>query len=293
MPASVTDSLREARGRLEAAGCGSAAADASLLLAHVLGVAKHVLRVEPDRRLTDEETARFDALVSQRLRRRPVSHLLGRSEFRSLEFEVTDAVLAPRPETEALVEAACAVADAASAAGRAPLLADVGTGTGCIAVAVAAERATALVLATDASGEALEVARRNVTRHRLTDRVTLLHGDLLAPVRAALADGVLDAVVSNPPYVRRSEAGEVDPEVLWEPACAVFCDGEPADLYARIAREAAPLVRDGGALVPELPGEGSDVVLGAVASVGGWTEVVARPDLAGLPRILSARRARL
>jgi len=292
MPASVAGILRAARERLEASGCGSAAVDASLLLAHALGVARHVLRVEPDRRLTDAEAARFESLVAQRVRRRPVSHVLGRSEFRSLEFEVTDAVLAPRPETEALVEAACAVADAAAAAGRVPLFADVGTGSGCIAIALAAARAAAGVLATDASGEALEVARRNAARHGVLGRVTLLRGDLLAPVRAAVADGALDAVVSNPPYVRRSEAGEVDPEVLWEPACAVFCDGEPADLYARIAREAAPLVRDGGRLVLELPGEGSDAILAAVASAGGWAEASARPDLAGLPRVLSARRAR-
>lgn len=292
MTPTVLDAGRAARRRLEAAGCGSAALDATLLLAHVLGVERHVLRVAPDRRLTEAEAARFEALVAERARRRPVSHLLGRAEFRSLDFEVTDAVLAPRPETEALVEAAALVADRAAAEGRSPLLADVGTGSGCIAVALAAERPPVRVLATDASGEALEVARRNAARHGVAGRVTFLRGDLLVPVRESVADGALDAVVSNPPYVRRSEAGEVDPEVLWEPASAVFCDGEPADLYARIAREAAPLVRGGGALLLELPGDGSAAVASAVAAAEGWTDVVVRPDLAGLPRVLSARRAR-
>jgi release factor glutamine methyltransferase len=290
MPSTVVHAWRSARARLEEAGCSSAALDASLLLAHVLRADRSVVHAQPDRTLSAAETSRLEALVAQRARRRPVSHLLGRTEFRSLEFEVTDAVLAPRPETEALVEAACAAAARAVEAGRTPLLADVGTGSGCIAVAVAAEAASARLLATDASGAALDVARRNAERHGVAERVTFLRGDLLTPVRAAVADGALDAVVSNPPYVRRSEAGEVDPEVLWEPASAVFCDGEPADLYARIAREAAPLVRPGGELLLELPGAESEPVVLAVAAVAGWAGVTVRPDLVGLPRILRAVR---
>jgi len=291
MPSTVVEAWRSARTRLEAAGCSSASLDASLLLAHVLGVGRSVVHLQPDRPLSDAEAGRFEALLAQRVRRRPVSHLLGRAEFRSLEFEVTDAVLAPRPETEALVEAACAAAARAAQSGRTPLLADVGTGSGCIAVATAVESPSTRVLATDSSGAALDVARRNAARHRVAERVSFLRGDLLAPVRASTADAALDAVVSNPPYVRRSEAGEVDPEVLWEPASAVFCDGEPADLYARIAREAGPLVRTGGELLLELPGAESDPVVAAVAAVPGWEDVSVRPDLAGMPRVLRALRA--
>jgi release factor glutamine methyltransferase len=157
-------------------------------------------------------------------------------------------------------------------------------------VALAVERPAARVLAVEASGAAAEVARRNAARHRVLDRVEILRGDLLEPVRARVAGGALDAVVSNPPYVRRSEAGEVDPEVLFEPSCAVFCDGEPADLYARIARDAAPLVRPGGEILLELPGAGSEPVVAAVSAVPGWSEGSSAPDLAGLPRVLRALR---
>jgi len=246
--------------------------------------------VEDGRALLPPETARFDAVVAERLRRRPLAQLTGTREFRSLDFEVTADVLSPRPETEMLVDAACEACDRAAAEGREPVVADVGTGSGCIAVAIAVERPRARVLAVEASGAAAEVARRNVLRHRVGDRVRLLRGDLLGPVAVASGPASLDAVVSNPPYVTRAEAGECDPEVLWEPAGAVFCDGEPAALYARIATDAAPLVRPGGQLALELPGTRAAPVVDAVAAVAGWSRVAALPDAAGLPRVLRAVR---
>lgn len=282
--------LRNARAALAASGIGSADLDAALILGHVLRVPRHRVRTEPDRELTPDEAAHVAAVVAERVRRRPMSQILGRAEFLSMEFEVTADVLAPRPETEALVEAACAASDVVSAVGRVPVVVDVGTGSGAIAIAVAALRPDASVHTVDVSGAALLVARRNAERHGVASRVTFHRGDLLAPVAAALGPASVDVVVSNPPYVKRSEAGECDPEVLWEPACAVFCEGEPATLYARIAADAAPLVRAGGTLLLELPGATSGPVIAAVRAVPGWHDVTVAPDLGGHPRVLRASR---
>lgn len=289
----VLGALREGRARLAASGVGSADLDAALLLGHVLGVERHRLRTEPDRALSREQSAAFARLVAERERRRPLAQILGRREFRSLDFEVTDAVLTPRPETEMLVDAALAACDRALAEGRAPVVVDVGTGSGCIAVAVAVERPAARVHAVETSGRAAEVAARNIARHGVADRVTLHRGDLLAPVAAALGPSSVDAVVSNPPYVRRSEAGECDPEVLWEPACAVFCDGEPAALYARIAADAARIVRPGGLLALETPSSGAERIAEAVTAQPAWTDVRLAADGAGLCRVVAAVRAPL
>lgn len=286
----VRSALHAVRAELAASGIGSADLDAALILGHALGWPRHRVRTEGDRELAPGDVARVRALAADRVRRRPMSQILGRAEFLSLEFDVTCDVLAPRPETEALVEAVLAECGRVLREPRTPVVADVGTGSGCIPVAVAVRCPAADVHTTDVSGPATLVARRNAERHGVASRIVFHRGDLLAPVACALGPASLDVVVSNPPYVRRSEAGECDPEVLWEPACAVFCDGEPAALYARIATDAAPLVRAGGALLLELPGAGSDLVASAVSAIAGWGDVTVAPDLAGLPRVLRARR---
>jgi release factor glutamine methyltransferase len=268
--------------------------DAALLLAHVLGVDRSRLRTEPHRAVGAADQDALDRVVAERVRRRPLAQILGRREFRSLDFEVTGDVLTPRPETELLVDVAAEACDRAAAEGRAPVVVDVGTGSGCIAVAVAVERPAAQVHGSDASGAALAVARRNVARHGVAERVTLHRGDLLAPIARALGAGSVDAVVSNPPYVRRSEAGECDPEVLWEPAGAVFCDGEPAPLYARIAKDAWPLLRPGGVLAVETSDldaagatELASTMLAAAGAPQGAFDV---RQHGGSPRVLVLRR---
>lgn len=287
----ISDLLRDARAALGVAGCASPDLDATLLLAEVLGVPKHRIRTEPSREVGDADATRFRGLVAERARRRPMSQILGRVEFRSLEFEVTDKVLAPRPETEDLVEraiaAAARIAASDGAPGRAPRIAEIGAGSGCNVVAIAVACPAALLFASDVSGAALAVAARNAARHGVADRVRLLRGDMAAPLREY---GPFDVVLSNPPYVRRSEAGELDPEVLWEPACAVFCDGEPREVYARVAAEAAAVTAPGGMLLCELPGDDPAVIVAAVAGLGAWRDVSVAPDLAGNPRVLSATR---
>jgi release factor glutamine methyltransferase len=286
----VRNALASAAARLRDAGVGSPELDAALLLADTLGVSRTRLSLEPEAIVDAADAARFDDSVARRAQRRPISHLRGRQEFWSLEFLVTPDVLTPRPETEMLVELAAEHLRGACATSARPTAVDVGTGSGCVAVALAVEVPEARVLAVDVSGRALAVARENVRRHGVGERVEVRRGDLLAGVDGYL-DRHVDVALSNPPYVRRSEAGSVDAEVLWEPSVAVFCDGPPERLYARIASDAAALVRPGGLLLLELPGRASEPVVEAVRVVEGWSHVTTLPDLAGLPRVLRAVRA--
>lgn len=277
----VTDALRLGRDRLAAGGVPAPERDAAILLERATGLPRTALRTQPSHEIDATAAGRFEGLLALRAARRPMSQILGEQEFRSRPFRVTPAVLAPRPETEDLVE------EALRSGGAGARFAEAGVGSGALVVSIAAERPHGVVCGSDISGGALAVAGENARRHGVAERVVLRRGDLWAP----LADlGPFDVMVSNPPYVRRSEAGEVDPEVLWEPACAVFCDGEPADLYARIAAEAAPLLRPGGVLLLELPGPESEPVIAAVRGVAGYGEVSFRPDLAGHPRVLRAVR---
>src|SRR5438552_9983450 len=203
----VSTALRQAEHRLREAGIPDASADAELLLRHVLGWNRAAMIVRAADALPTPEEQRFFALVEQRAARRPLQHLTGTQAFWHHEFVVTSDVLIPRPETEVLVEAALdAMKDVA-----APLVVDVGTGSGCIALSLAAERPDAIVHAVDASAAALAVAAENAGRLGLGGRIELHEGDLLAPV-ARLRGGV-HLVVSNPPYVDPSEIASLAPEV--------------------------------------------------------------------------------
>lgn len=279
----VRSALRSARDRLAAAGVSSPDLDAALLLAQTLGVRRERLALEPERLLAEAERARFEDLVGDRARRVPMAQILGRAEFWSLDFKVTKDTLSPRPETEMLVEEAVkALRDVAS-----PVVVDIGTGTGCIAIAIAKEVPSAVVHAVDLSPAALAVARENVRRHGLETRIHLHLGDMFAPLVGVLAPGSVDVVVSNPPYVRRDE--EFDLEILHEPAMALFVDDVPG-IYRRIAEEAAGFVRFDGTLFMELPGLTSWPAVYAARSCGHWQNLVFASDLGGLPRVLGGTR---
>ncbi len=281
----IRAALRSARERLAAAGVSSPDLDAALLLAEVLGVRRELLALDLDRGLDGPSLTRFHARVACRERREPMAHILGRAEFWSLEFKVTPDVLSPRPETEMLVEEAVkALSGVAS-----PVVVDVGTGTGCIAVAIAKEVPAAVVHALDVSSAALDVARENVRRHGLEARIHLHLGDLFAPLVGVVRPASIHVVVSNPPYVRRDE--EFDPELLFEPEIALFVDDVPA-AYRRIAEEAAEFVRFDGALMMELSDSAADAVVGSLRTSSRWRDVRLLRDLAGLPRLSTAVRAR-
>src|SRR2546428_12142037 len=210
---------------LRAAGIPTAALDADVLLAHVLGVSKETLYAHPDSEMSHGAQRRYGELVDRRARGEPVAYLRGFKEFYGLRFTVDPRVLIPRPETETLVDAARELI-----AGRAVTVADVGTGSGAVAVAIAAHERTVHLIATDISIDALVVARENTLRNGVADRVELREGDLLAPI----ADPV-DMVVANLPYLRYDFLARLVGErtsLEFEPRLAVMAGNDDLQLLA-------------------------------------------------------------
>jgi release factor glutamine methyltransferase len=281
--ATIADRLAEGRARLEAAGLRPADArfDAEVLARHVLGWDRATLVV----RSRDAEPAgfvdAFDQLVARRAARQPVAQVTGVREFWGLDFEVTPDVLTPRPETELIVEEALAFADGH----RCTRVTDVGTGSGCLAIAIAHARPGLQLYATDISERALAVARRNAARHGVTDRITFAEGDLFAGGDAA------DLIVSNPPYVPDADAGHMQPEVVrHEPHTALFGGPGGLEIAQRLLVEAVPRLAPGGRLIVEFGfGQEADVV--ALAEAAGWRVVRVREDLQGIPRTVVLARA--
>lgn len=204
--------LKRATGYLDAHGSSSPRLDAEVLLAHILGIRRLDLYLQFDRPLDESQLAPYRELTARRGRGEPVAYLTGHREFMALDFEVTPDVLVPNPDTEVLVQRAV---EWGRSRGGALRVADIGTGSGCIAISVAHYLPEAVVDATDISPEALAVAARNVARRGVGDRVRLFEGDLSAPL-----EGRYDAVLANLPYVRRE--AELAPEVLAQPAIALF-----------------------------------------------------------------------
>lgn len=284
-PTAVRTLLREATARLAEAGVGAAAWDAELLLRRTLGWDRARLLATPDEVLPLEARERFERLVQSRAQRRPLQYLVGLQAFWRHDFLVTPDVLIPRPSTEHLVEAALEyLRDVPN-----PRLADVGTGSGCIAVSLAAERPDARVDALDLSPAALAVAARNAERVGVAARVRLHAGDLLAPV--AHEPGAFDAVLSNPPYVDPADAPSLEPEVReHEPHLALFAPGPgPYGMFERLLPAAFRALRPGGFVALEV-GQDMDEHVAALASDQGFEVLERRADLAGIPRIVIARR---
>ncbi len=276
--------LREAAAALETAGVPAPEWDAERLLRHVTGWDRAAVVARPDAPVDEEAAARFRALVARRAARAPLQHLVGTQAFWRHDFFVTPDVLVPRPETEVLVETALGLLRGASR----PVIVDVGTGSGCIALSLAAERKDAEVHAVDLSERALAVARDNARRLGLEERVAFHHGDLLAPV-AALR-GRVDLVVSNPPYVDAADRDALAPEVRdHEPALALFPPGDALLFYRRLAAEAPALLRPGGWLAVEV-GAGQAAAVAALFGHAGLAAAAPTADLAGIPRVIAATR---
>ena len=281
MPPALHDVLSAAARRLREAGIAgdAAAADVDVLARHVLGWDRARLlarRLDP---VPAGFVDRFQPLIERRATRAPVAYLTGTREFYGLLFEVTPAVLVPRPETELAVEAALAcLADR----GDPPRVVDVGTGSGCIAVALATARGDAALVATDRSRAALAVARRNAGRHHVEDRVRLLAADALD----AFAPDAFDLVVSNPPYVP-DDSPEVWADVRdHEPASALYAGADGLDVVRRLIAAAPGRLRAGGHLVIEIGAGQAPAVAELAAAAGTWTTPVDfRLDLQGIARV--------
>ncbi len=280
---------REARSRLAAAGIESAAAEADLIARHVLGLTRVELVAGPRRPLGPNERRRLTRILHRRLNRFPLQYLLREVDFFGLTLEVTPAVLIPRPETEGLVERVLA--------GLAPdepaTVLDVGTGSGAIALAVAAGRPRARVWGTDLSPAALRVARRNARRLGLADRVRFFAGDLTDPVERAQPVPPFRVVVSNPPYVASRERRSLAPEVAdHEPAAALFAPERGLGVIRRLIPRAARLLPEKGLLALEIGESQGEAVRKLAAGSRQFREVRVERDLAGRDRYLLAVRSR-
>jgi release factor glutamine methyltransferase len=280
----VSEALRAAASRLQAAGVPDAAWDAELLLRHVLGFDRGALLSRESEELTADQEAQFLSLVEQREARRPLQHLTGVQAFYGRDFAVSPDVLIPRPETEVLVESALE-----RLPGSQPTVAvDIGTGTGCIALTLAAERPACEVHALDISREALEVARTNARRLGLEGRVRFYQGDLALPLRDMVRR--VDLVASNPPYVDAADFASLMPEVRdHEPRLALVPVPDAPRMYRRLAGGARRLLRPGGALLLEV-GQGQAEEVSSICAREGFQVERVVPDLAGIPRVVVAVR---
>jgi release factor glutamine methyltransferase len=312
----VRAALKEGMAQLRAAQIPSHTLATELLLMHALGRDRAWIYTHPEEAVDPPIAQKFLALIARRAAGEPVQYLTGKQEFWGLEFEVNPAVLIPRPETEHVMEVALARLGERgikihmdTGVPREKLrVADVGTGSGCLAVALAWELPHAEVFATDISALAMEVARRNAARHGVADRIHFLQSDLLTglektdptsvgarhAVPASARDAALfDLIVSNPPYIAHNHAAQLQREVRdHEPHAALFGGPTGIEMYQRLIHQARDLLRDSGILVLELGHDSAEHVRKIFDAQPEWTKVAITMDLAGIPRVLAAERAR-
>jgi release factor glutamine methyltransferase len=264
--------------------------DAEILLAHTLGCKRIDLYVHFDRPVPPEKLAAFREVVRQRSAGKPVKYILGKCEFMSLEFTVNESVLIPRPETEVVVEAAIEKLQAMTDRPE-PLVLDLGTGSGCIAVSIAVEIRNARLIATDVSSEALAVAKTNAERHGVAGRIQFLQGDFLDAVAGAGIEGLVDLVVSNPPYVSEAELPTLPPEVrLYEPKTALVAGPDGLAACKKIVPGAPAFLRPGGWLVLEMGRGQFESVRALAEAAGGYEEISAVKDALNIDRAFLARK---
>jgi len=323
----IRTALKQGIARLRAANVSSHTLAAELLLLHATGRTRTSLYSHPEDALTDTESQNYFSMIERRAAGMPTQHLTGKQEFWGLEFEVTPDVLIPRPETEHVIEVALdrlALRDLRSRqsqnmSGEGLLVADIGTGSGCIAIALAKELPAARFYALDVSVAALAVAQQNARRLGCSDRIAFLASNLLekfllggaqhaaplqGPERLALTRDsetshreslirsrqslLFDLIVSNPPYVALHEAATLAPEVRdHEPAIALFGGEEGYELYADLITQSAACLKPGGVLVLEL-GHDSLPAVRPLLDTPNWVNVGVTNDLAGIPRVVSA-----
>jgi release factor glutamine methyltransferase len=284
----LKESLSSAIARLTAGQVPSPRLNAETLLMFVLGCDRAYLFAHPERELNADEQTRYELALAERVCGVPAQYITGHQEFWGMDLIVTPAVLIPRPETEHLIEAVLELQKPDHRA-HAPELRDlrfmdVGTGSGCIALALAKEFPSAEIHATDISASALEVARANASRHLFERRIQFHQADLLEGLDVA----DLDFIVSNPPYVGESEEDQVQMEVRrFEPRKAIFAGPLGTEVIRRLIPQASAALRPGGWLILEISGTIAEAVQELLPA---WDEVKINADLQGIPRVLQARK---
>ena len=283
--------LQAGLSRLEEHDVPSANLAAELLLMHVLQQDRSFLYMHAEQDFPVEQFERYMELIGERCTGKPTQYITGHQEFWGLDFEVNPAVLIPRPETEHVIEAVLDLITREGLSKQDPFrIADVGTGSGCIPIALAKELPRAELYATDISADALEVAARNADRLGATGQVKFLESDLLSFLLGPEFLGTFDFVVSNPPYVGHDEIADVQREVrMFEPRLAWGDLAHGEEIYARLFPQAHQLLRPGGSVVVEIGYNKQDAVMRLLGQ--GWHQLDVRADLAGIPRVITAHKA--
>jgi release factor glutamine methyltransferase len=294
----IRTALKAGIAQLRSASVPSYTLAAELILLHVLGRDRTYLYAHPEDGVARHDEEKFLALLTRRAEGEPTQHLTGKQEFWGLEFEVTPDVLIPRPETEHVIEVALdrlgvrelRAGRPAKNDGAGLQVADVGTGSGCIAIALARELPAANFVATDISPNALVVAGRNAVRHGVDNRIQFIEANLLQRSGEQDHADLFDVIVSNPPYIGRNEANTLAREVRdHEPATALFGGEEGYELYADLITQSAAHLKPSGILVLEL-GYNSLPAVQPLLDSPPWTNVGVTNDLAGIPRVIAAEK---
>ncbi len=303
------NALKEGIHRLNAASVPSSSLAAELLLIHVLARDRTWLYTHPEDPVDSATLENYFAIIARRAAGEPTQYIVGKQEFWGLEFEVTPAVLIPRPETEHVIEVA--IERLGPTRRNSELrIADVGTGSGCIAVALAKEFPHAQIVATDISPAALEIAKRNAARHNLAERIKFAEADLLqfafrqSPIanrqpqtrhspldtsHSVSSQNLLHLIVSNPPYIADAEAPTLQREVReHEPKIALFAGPTGLEIYARLIEQAESRLAPGGSLILELGYGAAERVHKMIEARAAWHHITITNDLAGIPRVLAA-----
>ncbi len=300
-PLDLRSALKQGIHLLREARIPSDTLAAELLLLHATRRNRTSLYSHPEELLDPQTIEYYFSLLRRRAAGEPTQHLTGKQEFWGLEFEVTPDVLIPRPETEHLIEVALdrlAVRElranrSPKLTGEALTLVDIGSGSGCIAIALAKELPNAKIYATDISPAALSVAQRNATRLGFSDHITFLESNLFdsfLPLATHHSPLSFDLIISNPPYIGRSEAPSLPVEVRdHEPATALYGGEEGYELYGLLIPQAVRHLKPGGLLVLEL-GHDSLPAVRPLLETPHWTNLLVTNDLAAIPRVLSAER---
>lgn len=271
-------------GHLKQHGSASPRLDAEILLAHARGCQRIQLYTQYDTELEPEERATMRDLVRRRATLEPVAYLVGFREFFGLDFEVEPGVLIPRPDTETLVVTALEILNELPAAN----VLDVCTGTGCVPVAIASNCETASLTAIELDGQVQQIAQRNIDKHDLAGRISLLQGDLFSPLSS---DASFDVITANPPYVTDEEMDTLQPDVrLHEPQLALRGGADGLDIVRRLIVECSPWLADCGALLLEIGEKQSPTVIQLFADSGGFETAQIVKDLGGHSRIVWARK---
>jgi release factor glutamine methyltransferase len=280
----LKQALTAAVARLTADHVPSPRMNAELLLMFTLNSDRAYPYAHPERELSSDEQTRYDAALAERARGVPAQYITGHQEFWGTDLIVSPAVLIPRPETEHVIETVLDLVGRAPTSASPLRIVDIGTGSGCISLALAKELPQAAIHATDISPGALEVARANAARHRLEHRIQFRETDLLA----GFENSSFDLIVSNPPYVGESEEDQVQFEVRkFEPRSAVFAGHTGTEVIARLIPQAHAALKPEGWLVMEISGAIAEKVKLLLAD---WKDVQIRSDLQAIPRVALARK---